>query len=274
MKIRVLVLGALGFLGREVCKLLNETSYEIFVHDMKYNSSLKNLHTGDISDPKILLYLLDTTHPDAIINLAAKIQFSGDISEFYGANILAPAIISEYCKRNSIYLIQASTIQVHGSSFSYYSKNTPFTPDTSYGKSKLIADELIASSGCDYSIIRFAGIFGFNGPNHLGINNSISKAIQGFIPDLKCKPTVKRNYNYVKDAAKALVSCLENNAQGVYYLGGEINSFDEMLTDICDVFISVTEPKIVVDKQIEDQIVLINEMFDITDFKTLLETTI
>ena len=38
---------------------------------------------------------------------------------------------------------------------------------------KLNGDKYIIKSKCKYSILRLPGIFGFNGPKHLGLNNFI-----------------------------------------------------------------------------------------------------
>ena len=41
-----------------------------------------------------------------------------------------------------------------------------------------------------------------------------------------------RNYIFVKDAAKFILDCLKNKKYGIFYVGGEVISFEKMLKNI------------------------------------------
>ena len=79
--------------------------------------------------------------------------------KIYKVNSLAPKIFAEYCKKNNKHLIHASSISVNGI-HSLYNHRTKLHPVNTYGKTKLIAEKYIQKSKCNYSIIRFAGIYG------------------------------------------------------------------------------------------------------------------
>ena len=267
----ILLTGAFGFLGKEVYKLLSNYGYNITAVSHKLSDLSK--HTlCDLSKPVELVYLLEKIKPGIVINLAAKVNFDDkNMSDYYGINILCPSIMSYYCAINNTLMIQASSIMVHGSNFSNYNLDTPYRPDSYYGKSKLFADNLIVASGCIHSILRFGGIFGKNGPAHLGINSAINNAIEGMVPSFIGTGDAKRNYIYVKDAAQAIVKCLEERITGFYYLGGEVKTLKGMLNDICEVFIPVRQPGQIEGEEALDQIVENSDFFDITPFRTALK---
>ena len=56
--------------------------------------------------------------------------------------------------------------------------------DTPYGKSKWLAEELIRMSGVNHCILRIGGVFGLNGPMHLGLNRTILNVIEKISPKI------------------------------------------------------------------------------------------
>ena len=167
--------------------------------------------------------------------------------------------------------MQASSIAVNGNNQTLYSVNTPFLPNSNYGRSKLLAENVILGSGCDSSILRFGGIFGANGPDHLGINKAINNAQKGKRPILYGVGDVKRNHIYVKDAAEAIVKCAEKKLTGVHCLGGEEKTIIDMLSDICEVLIPGQLPEHIKGDKTTDEIVENSPLFEITSFRTAIE---
>ena len=220
----------------------------------------------------LVITLLEKTKPDIIINLAASVDFvEKDTKQFFQVNVLLPAIFGNYCKMNNSHLIHSSGIIVHGFMHSHYNVSTELSPETGYGKSKLLADDAITASGCDSSILRFGGIFGKNGPNHLYINKAVDNAQEGKIPTIIGTGNVRRNYIYIKDAAEAIVKCIEKRLTGIYYLGGEVKSVKSMLTDICEVLIPGQLPEYVEGEETDDRIIENSPNFNITPFKLAIE---
>ena len=123
-------------------------------------------------------------------------------------NALVPKIFAQYCKKYNKHLIQASSTAVNGI-HSLYNNKTKLTPLNAYGKTKLIGEKYIQRTKCNYSIIRFGGIYGKNGPSHLGINNFINKAVNKKRLIFSGNPESKRNYVFVEDAAKAIIHCIK-----------------------------------------------------------------
>jgi nucleoside-diphosphate-sugar epimerase len=182
-----------------------------------------------------------------------------------------PKILAQYCKKNNKHLIQASTIMVNGMC-SLYNHKTKLNPINAYGKTKLIAEKYIQKTKCNYSIIRFGGIYGKNGPSHLGINNFINQAINKkkliFSGDTKSK----RNYVFVNDAAKSIITCMNKKKFGTFYLGGEIQNFQTMIKKINLILGSGQKIFLKKKKRLKsDQIVVKNKIFKITSFSKSLK---
>ena len=95
----------------------------------------------------------------------------------YKVNSQCPYDIAKFCKEKKIHFIQASGTIVNGIK-KIYSRRTKFNPINHYFKSKLKGDLLIKKTNYKYTILRFGGIYGKNGPNHLGINKFISLALK------------------------------------------------------------------------------------------------
>lgn len=158
--------------------------------------------------------LLNLTKPDIIINLAAKIDFNNKKINFFKVNSYLPKLLSDYCKKKNKYLIQASTIAVHGK-MKKYTPKTKYLPKSNYAISKLNGDKAIIKSNCKYCIIRFPGIYGINGPKHLFLNKFLTRR-KFYNIKINNNGEQLRNYIYVKDAAKVILKCLKNKKKKFY----------------------------------------------------------
>ena len=239
----VLVTGAKGFLGREV--VLQLTAAEWTVYSAARTGRNNELDVVlDLNDLGFSSYLDDLPRLDAIVHLAAMVDFSaGDLSPLFQANIVATATLAEFARRRGIRLVFASSALVAGAKTGRISRDSPVNADTSYARSKWIAEELIASCGVRGTVLRIGGIFGFNGPTHLGLNRAIHSVLSGHPPELAGSGASRRNYIFVKDVAATIVDVLRRDVSGTHLVAGsETLSINQMLSSLCEVFLPGTEP--------------------------------
>jgi nucleoside-diphosphate-sugar epimerase len=250
---RVLITGAEGFLGTASTAALSAARFD--VRAVTRRPGRVGAIECDLADPRAVCALLAAVEPEAIVNLAAAADFSpGVLPLLYPVNTLCPALMANWCAANSAYLVQAS-MAVHGREAARFDVQQPGAPQTDYGRSKWLAEEAIAASGCPSGVIRLGGIFGSRGPAHLGLNRAIAEAQSRKRPTIVGHGSARRNYIHVDDAAAGIVACVTGRLRGVFYAAGEIQTIRDMLQAVCDVWLPGEVPFEQTGPEAADQIV-------------------
>jgi len=239
----VLVTGAKGFLGRETVLHLEAAGWTVY-QAVRSNRQHDREVVLDFDGLGFSLSLDDLPQLDAIVHLAAKVDFSAnDVSPLFQTNIVATATLAEFARRRGIRFIFASSALVAGARANRIARDSSPNTDTPYAKSKWIAEELIAASGVSGAILRIGGIFGLNGPSHLGLNRAIQSIFAGNQPEMVGGGEPRRNYIYVKDVAATIVDVLQRDISGTHLVAGsETLSIGDMLKALCAVFLPGCEP--------------------------------
>ncbi|MBL1140625.1 MAG: NAD(P)-dependent oxidoreductase [Proteobacteria bacterium] len=258
LKKKVLVTGSSGFIGSAVVETLTDNGW-IVTTTTRHSKRLKSGSCVflDLSDINSIVNLDKNQHFDAIVHLGAHIGWSGQSSkELFIPNVVATGILAEFSAKIDAKFVFASASIVHGIKTEEITQDTVLNPDTPYGKSKWLAEELIAVSGTRNCRLRIGGVFGQNGPAHLGLNRAIANAINKIPPQLIGAGDALRNYIYVNDVATAISYILDNDIDGVHLLAGtEVNSIAAMLQQICDVFIPGQSPIVIEEAEANNQVV-------------------
>ena len=161
-KMKILVLGCYGQLGRCLKDQLDNTNHEIIY------SSREHINIADFKETKNKI--LDIS-PDILINAAAytavdKAEEDQDIANLI--NHLAVENIAKICNQINCWLIHMSTDYVFdGNSNTPYTEQDKINPQSIYGETKLKGELSIQSSGCKHIIIRTAWVFSEYGNNFL-----------------------------------------------------------------------------------------------------------
>jgi len=205
--------GESGFLGKEVSRLI-------------FNKKL-NKKKIDLAKAKLIFKYLEKKNPDIVINCAVKANFKNKNSnQMLKVNYLAVKEMVRYCIKYEKSLIHVSGTIVHPS-LKFYSVKSKLEPKNFYGKTKLLADRFIIKNKdkMSYKIIRFGGIYGSQGPNHLFLNQLINKKKKHFSGNLD----EIKNYIHVKDAALCIKKLIKVKKNGIYYAGGQKINFKNMI---------------------------------------------
>ncbi len=208
---RILVTGAKGQLGEELCRILGPQSIPA------------DLPEVDITCWDSLRRFLEDTRPTAVINAAAytRVDKAEDEPEQARAvNALAVGYIAKYCTANECPLVQISTDYVFGGDQARrtpYSEEDPPAPVNVYGATKL-EGEKEARRCRRHIIVRTCGLYGRLGANSPGnfVETILQKARQGqvlrVVNDQVCSPS------YVPHIARAILFLLENEHWGTYHV--------------------------------------------------------
>ena len=242
---RVLVLGSGGFIGREVVRANFSTS-EVIAAQRSLPASRSvdplspniQLVTVDLADPGAIQRLIGGLRPSAVVNCAASVDFThqATTSPLWRVNSLLPSVVAEACLRIDAHLIHLSGSIVHGDRAAFAGTDIRPAPDSAYGVTKLLADEMIAGSGAAASILRLPGIFGLDGPSHLGLNRALSSAQSGQPVQLHGSGAERRNYLSVLQVAETVRFCLQVGPLGIAYVGGATHTIANYLETISSHF--------------------------------------
>ncbi len=225
--------GAGGFLGKAVTALLRDRGWETLACGRDKSAQVP-LDFDDDAWPAEIEKLAPC---DAILHLASRVDLrpDADASIFTSTNRDAIKKLATIAKAWGARLVLASSVAVYGEA-ARVDAGTPAAPATPYGRAKLEAEEALASAGVPWTALRFAGIFGLNGPSHLGLNRAIMSALEGRAPTLLGPGQGRRNYAYVHDAAAAVAEALERNLDGVHIVAGsETPTLAQMLDAVASV---------------------------------------
>jgi nucleoside-diphosphate-sugar epimerase len=235
----VLITGSSGFIGSCVTDILLSSGWKVTTT----TRDKKRLDTDaclflDLSDASSVINICKHHDFDAIVHFGAHIGWSGQsIEKLFMPNIVATGLLSEFAAKIKAKFIFASAAIVHGAKTEFISLDMPVFADTPYGESKWLAEQLLTASGAKNCVLRIGGVYGKNGPHHLGLNSSISNAIKKLPVQLHGPGEVLRNYIYVKDIANSIKYVLDNDIEGTHLLAGtEVLTIKSMLQSVCDVF--------------------------------------
>lgn len=244
---RVLITGANGFTGRALIETLTGSEWEI-IPMTQVKTGIKNEITVDFTEERFLEVLNNLPPVEAVVHLASRVGWDGSSrAELFQPNVLATAQLVYWAHRQNSHFLFTSAALIAGSQNPHITINLglELNTDNDYLYSKWLAEEIIRMSGISHTILRISGIFGKDGPHHLGINKAIAGALRGKPPVQYGGGNIKRNYIYVRDLCNIIKFCLDHRVEGWHLVAGSrVNTMAEMLQTICDILLPGAKPEI------------------------------
>lgn len=237
-KMNILVTGANGQLGNEM-RMLARSSADKFIFTDVVDASeesiamLKKLAENevstdtehlDITDLDAVRRIVAENKVDAIVNCAAWTDVdAAEDSEKYEIveklNATAPENLAKAMKEVDGWLVQISTDYVFGKE----PYNTPCkeeqkgTPTGVYGATKLLGEQKINTTGCQYMILRTAWLYSEFCKNFCKTMLTLTATK----PQLKVVFDQVGTPTYAYDLATAIIAALKNPVEGVYHYSNE-----------------------------------------------------
>lgn len=221
---RVLLLGADGFIGRRVAdRLLADQSIQLTVLGRRDSADIRfDLTAGS---PGALARFLDAVAPQVVINCAGATY--GSARTLIRANTMAVSTVCEAIRRS-----REPARLVHLGSAAEYGpmpsgvpipENAEPRPIGSYGVSKLAATELVLASGLDALVLRIFDVVGPGSPaaSLFGrLAEGLRRALEQDEPLVRM-PDLSgyRDFVDVRDVARAIQSAAVSAATGVINIG-------------------------------------------------------
>ena len=157
---KILVTGAKGMLGQDLCLMLKDEGFEVFEAD---------IHNMDITGKEQVEQVLQSEKPDYIIHTAAYTDVDKaetDRDKAFLINETGSRNIAEVSGIMDIPVFYISTDYVFdGTKNSPYMPDDPVNPINVYGESKLAGEIAIKENNSKYYILRISWLYGHKGKN-------------------------------------------------------------------------------------------------------------
>jgi len=236
---RILVTGGAGYVGSTLVPMLLEQGHKVRVYDsLKFGghgllpccqNRTFELMKGDVCDPSGLKKALDGV--DAVVHLAAIVGYPACKKEPQVAqttNVEGTRNLLNLRKADQK-VIFASTGSIYGSIPDYVcNENTPTTPITLYGETKLTAEKMILDAGNSVAY-RYATAFGVSNRMRLDLmpNDFTYQAVKNRNL-IVYEGGFKRTFIHVRDMARSIMFALDKwdtVKDDVYNVGHESMNF-------------------------------------------------
>ena len=215
---KILVTGAQGMLGQDLCPTLEDKGYEVI------ESCRKDF---DITDIGQTTKYLSNIMPDLIIHCAAYTavdKAEEEPEKVFLVNAQGTANIAKFCGENNIPLVYISTDYVFdGTKRSPYKPDDKTNPINVYGQSKLKGEEAVQKYCKKFYIVRTSWLYGHYGENFVEtmISAAALKSELKVVNDQIGCPT------WTMDLAEGIIE-LSDKPYGIYHLcgGGETSRYN------------------------------------------------
>ena len=288
----ILITGASGFIGSNLCRVLLEQYndikiigidnmndyYDVALKEYRLNQ-LKNYSNytfikGDISDKKLVDDVFEKYSPALIVNLAAQAGVRYSITNpdaYIQSNVIGFFNILEACrhsyddgKSGVRHLVYASSSSVYGSN-----KKVPYSTDDKvdnpvslYAATKK-SNELFAHAysklyGIPSTGLRFFTVYGPAGRPDMAYFKFINKIVKGEPIQIYNNGDMKRDFTYVDDIVRGVTAVMqkipEKTEDGVLYKVYNIgNSKPEDLLNFVNILEECLKEVGVIDRPVEKE---------------------
>ena len=224
---KIMILGANGFIGRRILKRL-APKHQVMacsLHQDILPEESYRFEVIDILNYPALMGLLNDFHPDVIINAAAYSVVDyceQNQEEAYAMNVTVVKHLAEYSQANSCRLIHLSTDFVFdGTSPNAYTETDIPNPVNYYGKTKQWSEEVIEQRCTNYAIVRVEVVYGKPLPKqHGNIVHLVKNKLENG-ESIRVVSDQFRSPTWVEDIACAIEKLLSNQCQGIYHICGD-----------------------------------------------------
>ncbi|MBI2598108.1 MAG: SDR family oxidoreductase, partial [Candidatus Diapherotrites archaeon] len=218
---RLLIIGANGFLGKKICKIVSQNGFETIETDLFADKRQIKL---DVTKKNSVMDAIKKYKPHAVIHCAAVTDVDWceeNMEETFEVNVEGTKNVSTTCSQFDSKMVFISTDYVFdGKKKSKYSEVDATNPLSVYAKSKLEGEKIVSKENPANLILRTSAIYGFNGkkdkltfPAFIIGKLKQKKEVTCFT-DQSCNPTL------TDDFAFALKSLLEKNCSGTFHVAG------------------------------------------------------
>ena len=218
VKLKFLVTGSAGLIGRQVVKDLSET-HEVFSCYNKSKPEHGNIIKMDLLNHEMISNVMSEKKPDVVIHLGAMTAV--DLCDAQQDNALkinsqATEILAKECSKINSFMVYVSTDYVFDGNTGMYEENDTTNPLGFYGKSKLLGEKSIQNFSSNWCIARTSTPFGLHPTKKsfpIWVIENLQKQKQiDVLTDQFTSPT------YVPSLSRMLIEISERHLTGIIHV--------------------------------------------------------
>lgn len=207
---RILVTGAKGMLGGDLCRLF-EKEYDVIATDIE---------EMDVADHSRVFETVKEAKPDIVVHLAGMTDVDAceknpDLA--YAVNALGTKSVALACQRSKAIMVYVSTLAVFdGTKCEPYTEYDRPNPQSHYGRAKYQGELIVRDLLDKYYIVRAGWLFG---------GGKQDKKFVGMIVDLaRTRDELKvvndkfGSPSYTKDLSSGILRLIETDQFGMYHM--------------------------------------------------------
>ena len=211
---KVLVTGAHGMLGQDLCPILEDNGYDVIETDVQ---------NMDITNPQDIDKVFSEEKPDFVIHCAAYTNVDKAEEDLETARLInskGTENIAKACKKLDAAMVYISTDYVFDGGVSI-KRTSPYTPSdktaplNNYGLTKWEGEEAVRKNLEKYYICRTSWLYGHHGKNFVETMLSLADK-----PELKVVDDQVGCPTWTVDLANAIVKIIEVKPYGTYHTCG------------------------------------------------------
>jgi len=207
---KVLVTGAKGMLGTDLCQEWQARGYEMYatdIQEMDVRDSLQVQKTFADFKPELVLHLAALTDVDAC---------EREPEQAYRTNTIGTQNVALACQQANVPLVYISTLSVFdGTKCELYTEFDTPNPQSWYSRSKYEGEKIVEHLLQRYYIVRAGWMFGGGHEDKKFVAKIIELA--GQRPELKIVNDKFGSPTYTHDLARALIRLTQTGWFGVYH---------------------------------------------------------
>lgn len=207
-KMKVLVTGAKGMLGRDLTPILEKDGHEVIPTDIE---------ELDITRFDSLFQMTKDIHPDVVVNCAAYTNVDKAEEEpekAFRINGLGVRNLALVCRDLDIELCHVSTDYVFdGTKKEPYKPDDPPNPINTYGKSKLAGENAVRERLKKFYIVRTSWLYGKYGKNFVSTILDLAKTRK----ELKVVDDQRGSPTWTVSLSRVIESLIQTQMYGIYH---------------------------------------------------------
>jgi len=217
-RMRILVTGAAGMLGSDLCPVLRQAGNEVFPTDI---SSEKGTEYLDVRDQTSVNQHVRRMKPDLVMHLAAETDVDKcelEPQHAFVTNTIGTQNVALACQAQACAVVYISTIGVFDGEKTepYEEWDTP-NPINVYGRSKLEGEKIVSRLLSNYFIVRAGWMMG-GGPTK--DKKFVGKIVNQLAKGAKTLRAVDDKFGsptYAEDFSNCLVDLIRSRRYGLYH---------------------------------------------------------